>query len=321
MQNETPMVTAVIPTRNRPVLVLRAVRSVLAQTYQNIEVIVVIDGPDQATVLALEAVQASEARLRILALPQSVGACDTRNAGINAAKGEWIALLDDDDEWLPEKLEKQIELGLSSSYRFPVVFSRFIWRSPDKECAWPLVDPFLPIADYHMLRRGFSAGEGTLQTSTWVGRTELFRICQFSSGLPRHQDLDWLIRAFELPGVGLEFVSEPLSIWYVDRNRAAIGNRDDWQSSLKWVNQVRQYFSAEAYASFVLIFVGASASNQGDWRAFLPLLTSAVRKGSPTLVHLLIYFLRWMIPRNMRISVRAMLEKRRERSVRAKVAT
>jgi glycosyltransferase involved in cell wall biosynthesis len=321
MQNERPLVTAVIPTRNRPELVLRAVRSALAQTYPNIEVIVVVDGPDEATVSALEAIRASDARLCILPLPQCVGACDTRNAGIKAAKGDWIALLDDDDEWLPEKLEKQMALGMSSSHRFPVIFSKFIWRSPDKECVWPLAQPFVPIADFLMLRSGFALGEGTLQTSTYVARTELFQTCMFTSGLPRHQDLDWLIRIFELPGVGLEFVPEPLSIWYVDRNRAAIGNRDDWQSSLKWVNQMRSRLSPESYASFVLLYVGASASNQRDWRAFLPLLTIAVRKGRPTRVHLLIYFVRWMIPRNLRISLRAMVEKRRERSETANVAT
>jgi len=321
MQNEKPLVTAVIPTRNRPELVLRAVRSALAQTYANIEVIVVIDGPDQATVSALEAVQASDARLCILPLPQSVGACDTRNAGIKAARGEWIALLDDDDEWFPEKLEKQIALGEQSLHRLPVITSRYVWRSPDIEQICPRSEPFLPIADYIMLRTELKPSERSLQTSTLVARSALFKSCLFTSRLPQYQDLDWIIRAFDQPGVGLEFVPEPLSIWYVDRNRAAIGNRADWQSSLKWINQMRSHFSAESYASFVLVYVGASASNQRDWRAFFPLLTLAVRKGKPTLVHLLIYFVRWMIPRNLRISIRTMFEKRGQHSDTAHITT
>lgn len=321
MQNEKPLVTAVIPTRNRPDLVLRAVRSALAQTYPNIEVIVVVDGPDQATVTALEAVRASDARLCILALPQSVGACDTRNAGIRAARGDWIALLDDDDEWFPEKLEKQIALGEQSSHRLPVITSRYVWRSPDIERIWPRSDPFLPIADYIMLRTELKPSERSLQTSTLVARSVLFKSCMFTSGLPQYQDLDWIIRAFDVPGTGLEFVPEPLSIWYVDGNRPAIGKRNNWRTSLTWINQMRSHLSAESYASFVLTYVGASASNQRDWRAFFPLLTVAVRKGKPTIIHLIIYFTRWMIPRNLRLSVRAMFGKRREHSDTAHAAT
>jgi len=315
-----PLVTAVIPTRNRPELVLRAVRSALSQTYANIEVIVVIDGPDPATVSALEAVQASDLRLRILPLPQSVGACDTRNAGINAAKGEWVALLDDDDEWMPEKLEKQMALGLNSSYPFPVLSSKVLWRAPGRECVWPRRQPFPPIADFIMLRTDLSQGEATLQTSTFAAPTALFRLCPFTSGLPRHQDADWLIRAFALPGVGLEFVPEALSVWHVDGSRSAITATSDWKSSLKWINQMRPHLSSESYASFVLVHVGASASNQGDWKAFWPLLTVAVREGRPKPLHLMIYFVRWMIRRNLRLSLRALFEKRRKNSESANMA-
>lgn len=316
-----PLVSAVIPTRNRPELVLRAVRSALAQTYANIEVIVVIDGPDQATVSALEAVQVSDARLRVLPLPQSVGACDTRNAGIEAANGEWIALLDDDDEWMPEKLEKQMELGLSSSYRFPVLTSKVLWRAPGKECVWPRRQPFPPIADFIMLRTELSQGEATLQTSTFAAPTALFRSCPFTSGLPRHQDADWLIRVFALPGVGLEFVPEALSVWHVGGGGPSITGTSDWQSSLQWINQMRPYLSSESYASFVLVHVGASASNQGDWSAFFPLLSVAFREGKPKPLHLMIYFVRWIVRRSLRLSVRAMFEKRRKHSETARVAT
>lgn len=313
MQNGNPLVTAVIPTRNRPELVGRAVRSALAQTYTNVEVIVVVDGPDPATVSALEAMQAADARLRILALPRSVGACDTRNAGIQAAKGEWIALLDDDDEWMPEKLEKQIALGLSSSHRFPVLASKVIWRSPAREYVWPRATPFLPIGDFLMRRTEFSQGEATIQTSTLVVPTALFRSCLFTSGLPRYQDTDWLIRAFDLPGVGLEFLPEPLSIWHVDNSRPSISANSDWHASLKWISQVRSYLSAESYASFVLVYVGATASVQSDWRAFFSLLMLAFRNGKPRTIHLLIYLVRWLFPRNLRLSVRAIFERLQKR--------
>src|ERR1700758_1632604 len=97
-----PLVSAVIPTRNRPDLVCRAVRSALAQTYPNIEVIVVIDGPDPVSFASLEVL--GDPRIRIIALKESVGGSEARNTGAREAKGSYIALLDDDDEWLPEKI-------------------------------------------------------------------------------------------------------------------------------------------------------------------------------------------------------------------------
>jgi len=71
------LVSVIIPTRNRPQLVLRAVRSALNQTYPHLEVIVVVDGPDPATKEALETVV--DGRLRVVALDQSVGGSDARN--------------------------------------------------------------------------------------------------------------------------------------------------------------------------------------------------------------------------------------------------
>src|SRR4051794_40599610 len=99
-------ISIIIPTRNRPDLVCRAIGSVLTQTYKEIEVIVVVDGPDAATVRALEMVK--DSRLKKIVLSENVGPAGARNAGILESKSQWIAFLDDDDEWLPSKLEKQI---------------------------------------------------------------------------------------------------------------------------------------------------------------------------------------------------------------------
>jgi glycosyltransferase involved in cell wall biosynthesis len=79
---------AVIPTCNRPLLVHRAVRSALAQTYREIEVVVVIDGPHRESCSALEAIQ--DDRLRVICLSQSVGGAEARNVGVQAPRGEWI---------------------------------------------------------------------------------------------------------------------------------------------------------------------------------------------------------------------------------------
>src|SRR5690348_15530892 len=113
-----PDVSVVIPTRNRPELAVRAVESALGQTHRNLEVIVVIDGPDPATSAALEAV--ADDRLRVIVLPTSGKAPNARNQGVHNANGKWVALLDDDDEWLPSKLAVQLELAATSSLASPI---------------------------------------------------------------------------------------------------------------------------------------------------------------------------------------------------------
>jgi glycosyltransferase involved in cell wall biosynthesis len=269
-----------------------------------LEVIVVVDGPDPATVSALEAIQCADSRLRVLPLEENVGGSGARNAGVEAAEGEWIALLDDDDEWMPQKLAKQLALGEKSSHRFPVISCKVVARTPTTEYVWPRTEPFLPVGDYVMQRRGLFQGEGGLQCSTLVARTELFRNCPFTSGLRAHQDWDWLIRAFDQHGAGLEFVHEPLTLYHAEESRATIGSSYDWRYSLDWVNRMHSHLAPETYASFLLTFISGCASDRSDWSAFVSLLVSAFRKGKPRAVHLGLYLGMWIIPRNVRRSIR-----------------
>jgi len=304
MHQRNPFVTVVIPTRNRQDLVGRAVRSVLLQTITDLEVIVVVDGPDPSTVSALEIIRGADARLRVLALPQNLGGSDARNAGINNAKGEWIALLDDDDEWLPQKLEKQLALGKISLHRFPVISCEIIGRTPAADFIAPLRKPFLPFADYAWGQRSLFRNEGALFCPTLVAPTALFRKCLFTSGLRRHQDWDWLIRAFAIPGAGLEFVSEPLVICHSEKNRGSVSSTPDWRYSLNWVNRMQSHFTPEAYAAFLLTNLSLSAASRGDWSAFVPLLVSAFRRGKPRAIHLAMYFGTWLIPMSFRGFIR-----------------
>src|SRR5687768_2514241 len=91
-----PAVSVVIPTRARPELVRRAVRSALDQTLRDIEVVVVVDGPDPPTRQTLADID--DSRLRVVELAERGGAPAARNAGVRHARGRWTALLDDDDE-------------------------------------------------------------------------------------------------------------------------------------------------------------------------------------------------------------------------------
>jgi colanic acid/amylovoran biosynthesis glycosyltransferase len=97
-----PIVSVVIPARNRERLVARAVSSVLAQSFGDLELIVVDDGSTDRTAEA--AASTGDSRVRVLGHPTSRGAQAARNTGVAAARGEFVAFLDSDDEWLPDKL-------------------------------------------------------------------------------------------------------------------------------------------------------------------------------------------------------------------------
>src|SRR4051812_31649574 len=118
----TPHVSVVIPTWNRPELVTRAVRSALAQIHDDLEVIVVVDGPGDHT--PDELARIDDPRLRTVVLPAKGGAPNARNAGVAAAQAPWVAFLDDDDEWLPAKLEVQLALAKAGPSPRPIVAGR-----------------------------------------------------------------------------------------------------------------------------------------------------------------------------------------------------
>ena len=101
-------VSVVIPVYNRPLAVVRAIRTALAQTHPVDEIIVVEDGSPNP--VDPDALRALDPRIRVLVHEVNQGGGAARNTGFRAAKGKWVAFLDSDDEWLPDKLERQMAL-------------------------------------------------------------------------------------------------------------------------------------------------------------------------------------------------------------------
>lgn len=104
-----PKVSVIIPTHNTQNYIAKAIESALSQTIADIEVIVVDDASTDATVDIAK--QFSDSRLQIFVNQQNLGAGLTRNFGLQKAKGEWIALLDSDDWYAPERLENLLQIA------------------------------------------------------------------------------------------------------------------------------------------------------------------------------------------------------------------
>ncbi|HED3220290.1 TPA: glycosyltransferase, partial [Raoultella ornithinolytica] len=121
------LVTVFIPTHNRDVLVERAVKSVLSQTYKNLEVIICDDGSSDSTWDVLTRIKNNDKRVKLVKNITPKGACVSRNKCIELAQGKYITGLDDDDEFLPERIEKFVTFLENNNY--PLVCSNLFYKS------------------------------------------------------------------------------------------------------------------------------------------------------------------------------------------------
>lgn len=119
-----PSVSVLIPTFNRESVLKRAVDSVLAQTFEDLECIVIDDASTDETHKLLETF--NDPRLKVLSHNENAGVSSARNTGFEESRGEWIALLDSDDEWLPNRLEKQLNLAAENP-SLPLIHGEELW--------------------------------------------------------------------------------------------------------------------------------------------------------------------------------------------------
>lgn len=128
------LVSCIITTYKREVCILkRAIDSVLRQTYKNIELIVVNDCPEEKKLCEdiEQLIWTYDQKIIYIVQARNMGACKARNTGIQVAKGDFVALLDDDDEWLPNKIEEQI--NFFSKEEIGLVYCDSIIRRQGKE--------------------------------------------------------------------------------------------------------------------------------------------------------------------------------------------
>lgn len=108
-QERRPLVSVIMPSYNAEKYLSEAIESVIAQTYSEWELLIIDDGSTDRSSELAEAFAAADRRISFYANPKNIGVAKTRNRGLDLAAGEWIALLDSDDLWHADKLEKQLE--------------------------------------------------------------------------------------------------------------------------------------------------------------------------------------------------------------------
>ena len=130
LMNDNPLVSVIIPVYNGQEFIRDAVQSALLQTYPNLEVIVVDDGSTDSTRAIVEALAAADARVELISQANG-GVARARNRGISAARGEFIAPLDADDMWAPEKIQRQVARMAEYGTETGLVYCWWVWIDVD----------------------------------------------------------------------------------------------------------------------------------------------------------------------------------------------
>lgn len=199
-------VSVVIPTYNRAATIGASIQSVLNQTWQNFELIIVDDGSTDNTRQVVEAF--ADDRIRYICQEQNGGASHARNTGIKLAECEFVAFLDSDDEWRPEKLKKQMETMLKASEKVGLVYCRMRALRRERD---PVICPPLSMGKErlagNLLRQ--LAVQNLIGTPTILARKKcLNQVAGFDENLRCLEDWDMVCRIAEQWTIG--FVDEIL---------------------------------------------------------------------------------------------------------------
>jgi glycosyltransferase involved in cell wall biosynthesis len=130
MKDNSPLVSVIVPAYNAEAYIDLTLDSILSQTYKNIEVLVIDDGSQDKTVEIAESFAKKDNRFILLKQPNG-GVAAARNLGIEKSKGEYIAPIDADDIWYPEKIEKQVQRFLESDSSVGLVYTWSVFIDED----------------------------------------------------------------------------------------------------------------------------------------------------------------------------------------------
>lgn len=228
MDKLQPLVSAIITTHNRAGLLPRALDSVIVQTYDRMEIIVVDDGSTDRTQQVIKEYQ-RQMPIKYLRLESSVGAPGARNKGIEAAEGNFVAGLDDDDRWHKERIER-----LMSAYsdEYSCVTSDVMMAYPRKQKVWKKKK----LIDLETLLYTNQVGNQVL-----VRRDRLLNVGGFDTELTASQDYDLWVRLCAAYGP-IRNVRKPLQTVYMNHESERISD-EAWRGYLQFYRKHKAKFN------------------------------------------------------------------------------
>lgn len=224
-----PLVSAIITTHNRADLLPRALDSVIVQSYENIEIIVVDDGSTDGTEEVVRRYQ-QDVTLNYIRLKKSVGACKARNKGIETASGEFVAGLDDDDKWHKDRIK---ELVAAYNDNYAAVTSDTVMVYKDGQARWKKKKHI----DLDTLLYTNQVGNQVL-----VRRDRMMSVGGFDPQLEAAQDYDLWIRLSQKFGP-IRNVQKLLQTIYMDHEENRITSRSSFKGYFQFYKKHKQKFN------------------------------------------------------------------------------
>lgn len=244
------VITVIIPTHNRFEVTLRAVTSAQNQTFKDVQIIIIDDCSSDGSFEKLKS-YFKESTVSVLGSSTNVGAATCRNIGAEHAVGKYVAFLDSDDIWMPEKLEFQFRRFLdieAKNYGDFLIYSPAILEYCSRGA---YVNPTRPIEEDELVEDYLFIEGQDIQTSGWFMPLETFNKVKFTPGLRRHQDLDFCLRA-QAQGIKFFMTAQPLYKRGHASSETHVGKvRDDGISDV-WIEGVRPMINKYAYHHFCL---------------------------------------------------------------------
>lgn len=261
-ETDPPKISVIIPTYNRAHLVGRAIQSVFDQTYRNFELIVVDDASNDKTKEVISSID--DSRIRYLRHDINRGGGAARNTGIRESRGDYIAFLDSDDEWLPTKLDRSISCLQNSTDKVGLIYSRHILH--DDETSRRMLPKFHPYSG-DVYKRLLSGWCPATTSTVLVDKHHLINAGMFDPDLSSFQDYDLWLRISQI--CYFEVVDDILLIQHIHsgkrvsknpKNRLNALNRiiDKWGETIDrelGKNSSKEFYDRQItsiYANFVL---------------------------------------------------------------------
>lgn len=240
------LISCIITTYRRPIEILkRAVESVVNQTYSNIELIVVNDAPsDEILTQQIENLLNSyDISIKYIIHETNQGACAARNTGISNATGKYVAFLDDDDEWLPEKLSLQYRK--ISENNLSLVYCAYNQIDSDDEKKYvPVKYPSGTLSDFEKL---LTYGNFIGSTSyPLIAMDALTRVGSFNLALKSSQDYELWLRIAQRYSIG--YIDKPLVNYYVSEESISKNMDNKEQGFIYIINQYSSFYNSNTIA-------------------------------------------------------------------------
>ena len=257
-----PTFSVVIPTRNRSDLLEESVRSVLSQTWQDFEIIVVDDHSTDSICDLVLAFQ--DPRLLCVQNDHQRGGSGARNAGVERARGDWVAFLDDDDLWEQEKLQAQWDTITTTTCAVGVIYTGYVRVNRDTGAVERTYRP----GRHGELAQTFLWKNTVGTLSTVVARRDVLNnVGGFDETFAALQDKELFVRLARV--CGFEAVPDPLVQYRVSRaNRLSTDFEKQYESAVRFRQKYALQIEAERHlvafhAARVLLY----AFLTGRWTA------------------------------------------------------